>query len=62
VNALALPPALSRGALESGFLLAVLVLGYAVLWALWHFWFRDAGKDDGEEPSAGLEDTGERGR
>jgi hypothetical protein len=26
------------------FLMAVIVLGYVVIWAIWHFFFREAGQ------------------
>jgi hypothetical protein len=26
-------------------LMVVMVLGYVVIWAIWHFFFREAGKD-----------------
>ena len=30
------------------FLIAVIVLGYVVIWAIWHFFFRATGGDDGD--------------
>jgi hypothetical protein len=38
----------ASGTVTTVFLLVVLALGYIVLWAIWHFWFRKA--DDGDEP------------
>jgi hypothetical protein len=37
------PIALSGGTVMAVFLMAVIVLGYVVIWALWHFVFREAG-------------------
>jgi hypothetical protein len=43
---MAVPLAASGGTVMAVFLMAVLVLGYVVLWAIWHFFFRGAGKDE----------------
>ena len=36
------PPLAAAGSVTAILLGAVLVLGYVVLWAIWHFWFRGA--------------------
>jgi len=38
------------------FLMVVLVLGYVVLWAIWHFVFRAAGKDEPDDRAPGADD------
>jgi len=43
-----MPLALSTGTVMGIFLMAVIVLGYVVIWALWHFVFRDAAVDQDE--------------
>jgi hypothetical protein len=48
-----IPLALSGGTVMAVFLMAVIVLGYVVIWAIWHFFFREAGEDvSGERPPA----------
>jgi hypothetical protein len=44
-NLRATVPLLASGSSSvlTGFLLAALVLGYVVLWAIWHFFFRGRG-------------------
>jgi hypothetical protein len=37
---------MSGGTVMGVFLLTVLVLGYVVLWAIWHFGFRGRGDDE----------------
>ena len=32
-------------------LMAVMVLGYVVIWAIWHFFFRGAGNDEPADAS-----------
>ena len=39
--------ALSGGTVLAVLLMVVIVLGYVVIWAIWHFVFRGAGDDDG---------------
>lgn len=47
-----IPIALSGGTVMAVFLMAVIVLGYVVIWALWHFVFREAGDHGtGERPA-----------
>jgi hypothetical protein len=49
-----IPVALSGGTVLAVFLMAVIVLGYVVIWAIWHFFFRHAGDDGtGPEPHDG---------
>jgi hypothetical protein len=43
-----IPISLSAGTVMGVFLTAVIVLGYVVIWAIWHFFFRRAG----DEPTA----------
>jgi hypothetical protein len=38
-----IPISLSGGTVMAVFLMAVIVLGYVVIWAIWHFFFREAG-------------------
>jgi hypothetical protein len=38
-----IPISLSAGTVMAVFLMAVIVLGYVVIWAIWHFVFREAG-------------------
>ena len=45
-----IPISLSADTVMAVFLMAVIVLGYVVIWALWHFVFRDAG--DREPPDS----------
>jgi hypothetical protein len=40
------PIALSGETVLAVFLVAVIVLGYVVIWAIWHFFFRQAGGED----------------
>jgi len=49
------PLAISGGTVMGVFLMLVVVLGYIVLWAIWHFVFRGAGDDDsrGDRRDAG---------
>jgi hypothetical protein len=43
---------LSAGTVMTVFLMAVIVLGYVVIWAIWHFFFRAAGDHaTGERPA-----------
>jgi hypothetical protein len=38
------------------FLMAVIVLGYVAIWAIWHFFFRGAGEQvTGDPPAIGAE-------
>ena len=47
-----IPIALSGGTVMGVFLMTVIVLGYVVIWALWHFVFREAGDHvTGERPA-----------
>lgn len=47
-----IPISLSAGTVMAVFLMAVIVLGYVVIWAIWHFFFREAGDDvTGERPA-----------
>ena len=47
-----MPIALSAGTVMAVFLMAVIVLGYVVIWAIWHFLFRDAGdRVTGQRPA-----------
>jgi hypothetical protein len=48
--------ALSGGTVMGVFLMFVLVLGYVVLWAIWHFFFRGAGKEEAEVRPPGADD------
>jgi hypothetical protein len=40
-----IPISLSAGTVMAVFPTAVIVLGYVVIWAIWHFFFREAGDD-----------------
>jgi hypothetical protein len=43
---------LSAGTVMAVFLMAVIVLGYVAIWAIWHFFFRAAGDHaTGERPA-----------
>jgi hypothetical protein len=47
-----IPISVSAGTVMAVFLMAVIVLGYVVIWAIWHFFFRDAGDHvPGERPA-----------
>jgi heme/copper-type cytochrome/quinol oxidase subunit 2 len=47
-----IPASVSAGTVVAVFLMAVIVLGYVVIWAIWHFFFREAGDDvTGERPA-----------
>jgi hypothetical protein len=49
-----IPISLSAATVMAVFLMAVIVLGYVVIWAIWHFVFRDAGDHvTGERPAPG---------
>ena len=52
-----IPISLSAGTVMAVFLMAVIVLGYVVIWAIWHFVFREAGDQVTDERPA----TGPRG-
>jgi hypothetical protein len=47
-----IPISLSAGTVMGVFLTAVIVLGYVVIWAIWHFFFRAAGDEPTVERSA----------
>jgi hypothetical protein len=47
-----IPISLSAGTVMGVFLTAVIVLGYVVIWAIWHFVFRAAGDEPTVERSA----------
>ena len=47
-----IPLSLSAGTVMGIFLTAVIVLGYVVIWAIWHFFFRAAGDEPTVERSA----------
>jgi hypothetical protein len=51
-----IPISVSGGTVMAVFLMAVIVLGYVVIWALWHFVFREAGDhappDGSDDPPA----------
>jgi hypothetical protein len=47
-----IPISLSAGTVMGVFLTAVIVLGYVVIWAIWHFFFRAAGDDPTVERGA----------
>lgn len=50
-HALVTPPAAAAGTVMTVFLVAVLVLGYVVLWVIWRLFFRrPAGRPDREAP------------
>jgi hypothetical protein len=38
-----IPISLSGGTVMAVFLMAVIVLGYVVIWVIWHLFFREAG-------------------
>ena len=44
-----MPLASSADTVFSILLVAVLVLGYVVLWAIWHFFFRGRGTEDHDD-------------
>ena len=47
-----IPISLSADTVMAVFLMAVIVLGYVVIWAIWHFFFRGAGDHvTGERPA-----------
>jgi hypothetical protein len=49
-----IPISLSAGTVMAVFLMAVIVLGYVVIWAIWHFFFREAADHvAGEHPPTG---------
>ena len=51
--------ALSGGTVMAVLLMAVIVLGYVVIWAIWHFFFRGAGDsaaDPQHSPSSSEDD------
>jgi hypothetical protein len=57
-----IPVALSASTVMAVFLMAVIVLGYVVIWALWHFVFRGAGEDaNAERPATAPGPDGPRG-
>ena len=46
------PISVSAGTVMAVFLMAVIVLGYVAIWAIWHFFFREAGDHaTGERPA-----------
>jgi len=45
-----MPPALSTATVMGIFLMAVIVVGYVIVWALWHFVFRNAPTDHEDRP------------
>ena len=47
-----IPISLSAGTVMAVFLTAVIVLGYVVIWAIWHFFFRGAGDEASAEWTA----------
>ena len=47
-----IPISLSGGTVMAVFLMAVIVLGYVVIWAIWHFVFREAGDNATSERPA----------
>ena len=53
-----IPISLSGGTVVGVFLMAVIVLGYIVVWAIWHFFFRAAGDEAaGADAPAGGSDA-----
>jgi hypothetical protein len=57
-----IPIALSGGTVMAVFLMAVIVLGYVVIWAIWHFVFREAGDEATTERPATAPQTRATGR
>jgi hypothetical protein len=47
-----IPISVSGGTVMAVFLMAVIVLGYVVIWAIWHFFFREARDDASSERPA----------
>jgi hypothetical protein len=47
-----IPISVSAGTVMAVFLMAVIVLGYVVIWAIWHFFFREVGDHPTDDRSA----------
>ena len=57
-----IPISVSGGTVMAVLLMAVIVLGYVVIWAIWHFFFREAGDDvPGERPATARQNPHESG-